>query len=70
MGRGGYLGGGTIIRGGYGFTPLDDDLGYKPSPSKPTAKQKKAAIQSKKAKANFWKKKRKAKRGAPNAPRP
>jgi hypothetical protein len=54
------LGGGTLLKGGYGFTPLDDDLDYKPGPSKPTGNQKRAAARSKKVKLKFWKKKRKA----------
>jgi hypothetical protein len=39
MGRGTYLGGSTVVRNGFGFTPLLDDAGYKPGPSTPTKNQ-------------------------------
>jgi hypothetical protein len=39
MGRGTYLGGNTVVRNGFGFTPLDDDAGYKPGPSTLTKNQ-------------------------------
>jgi hypothetical protein len=43
MGRGNYLGGSTIVSNGFGFTPLLDDGGYKPSREElPTENRKKA----------------------------
>jgi len=42
--RGSYLGGSTIVRSGdFGFTPLEDDLGYKPKRGELT-ELRKAAI--------------------------
>jgi hypothetical protein len=46
MGRGGYLGGNTIIKGGHGFTPLDYDGGYEPGPSQLTPNQFRTAARS------------------------
>jgi hypothetical protein len=39
MARGTYLGGNTVVRNGFGFTPLEDDAGYKPGPSALTRNQ-------------------------------
>jgi hypothetical protein len=60
MGRGSYLGGGTLIHGdGFGFTPLLDDGGYKPGLSRLTPNQ---VIAQAKIDKRLGAKKRKAKK--------
>lgn len=69
MGRGSYLGGGTILSAGFGFTPLVDDVGYQPTPGKPTKNQTKAAARSKAKVARLKRAKALPKRPMPSAPK-